>query len=266
MDQAWIRRKEQELETRFQREQDRICKGIEGINHLPAPCRESLIKEIRSLKRTDQKLTWMKDTAMQEVLDLAKQEQGSLSVEDVYQIFQALSHLHMEWVLNFSKDFSRLADSKPLHFDGDVVITDPCYFMRDPAPGAKNDWSACDYGRKLDLFGIRDFYTRDTLSGDWGCQVTDPDTGKVYGSFGADSGQVCVADLSQVLSYNPDYDLADAGACVLHDFKGTIQVVVRPFWGGADLAYDEYRVQVIGDGIHKTTGQPFRFIAREEDE
>lgn len=42
MDQAWIRRKEQELETRFQREQDRICKGIEGINHLPASCRESL--------------------------------------------------------------------------------------------------------------------------------------------------------------------------------------------------------------------------------
>lgn len=63
MDQAWIRRKEQELETRFQREQDRICKGIEEINHLPASCRESLIKEIRSLKRTDQKLTWDAETA-----------------------------------------------------------------------------------------------------------------------------------------------------------------------------------------------------------
>lgn len=36
MDQAWIRRKEQELETRFQREQDRICKGIEGISRRPA--------------------------------------------------------------------------------------------------------------------------------------------------------------------------------------------------------------------------------------
>lgn len=30
MDQAWIRRKEQELETRFQRKQDRICKRAEA--------------------------------------------------------------------------------------------------------------------------------------------------------------------------------------------------------------------------------------------
>lgn len=110
---------------------------------------------------------------MQEVLDLAKQEQGSLSVEDVYQIFRALSHLHMEWVLNFSKDFSRLADSKPLHFDGDVVVTDPCCFMRDPAPGAKNDWSACDYGRKLDLFGIEGLKKIPRQGGHYAYEVTD---------------------------------------------------------------------------------------------
>ena len=115
-------------------------------------------------------------------------------------------------------DLNRLLGTKVLHelnFDGDILITDPCYFY-DEQKGYL-DYPTCAIENS-------------TLYGDWSCHVWEKDNNEnVLGQFCADSGMVIVADYDQVKRYNPDVEkfvnTHPWCATVIKGFKGRVQMI-----------------------------------------
>ena len=162
---------------------------------------------------------------------------------------------------------SRVTHSR--EFDGDIIITDPSYIIKQQR--REDDWILCDCGRKMEDLGIKNYITRGTLYGDWRCSVFDEDTNEKIGAFCADAGLVSVFLLDEVLKYNPDFDYHEARTwttTLIKDFKGTVKFVEvhtegvytedSKYWHAGDKWEDD-SVQVIGVGINKQTGEPIRF-------
>ena len=145
-------------------------------------------------------------------------------------------------------------DSEPFHFDGDIIITDPCYILRSDTD--RDDWVECGCGDCMEDIGIEHCISRDTLYGDWSCTVFNSDNGEVLGTFCADSGMVAVMSLEDVMRYNPHFDAhlnRKWTTALIKNFKGTCQFVVKEY------GTDDYGVIVVGNGIDKVTGAPINF-------
>lgn len=54
-----------------------------------------------------------------------------------------------------------------MEFKGDIIITDPCYLIRDEHWGSDISYS----GDRLEAFGFTKYIWEDTLYGDWSCTV-----------------------------------------------------------------------------------------------
>lgn len=200
-------------------------------------------------------------------------------VGDSMDFFKAMEFIHN---LN-TKDYNRLLyqansdwlsrylDSKPMEFDGDIIITDPCYIMRAEGNHPIDDWDACDCGRNMDALGVSRYMTRDTIYGDWGCIVYNSDTNQPIGEFCADAGLVSVFLLDEVLRYNPnfdDYKKREWTTTWIPNFKGVVQFVVErkeglyeedsDYWKAGDK-WEDFSVHVVGHGINKKTGEPINF-------
>jgi len=152
-----------------------------------------------------------------------------------------------------------LEDSEPVEFDGDIIITDPCYVVDDD-----NDWrKVCDT-YDLNKIGVTPSMTRDTIFGDWCCETVDAETYETIGRFCADAGLVSVMPLDEVLKYNPKFDYHITRpdmVTLIRDFKGTVQFTVREFtfdYEGKTIT--DHRVEIIGRGINKETGEDASFI------
>lgn len=118
-----------------------------------------------------------------------------------------------------------------MKFKGTIIITDPCYFMRAKHHGTtgitKDDWKTCEYGLALHKLGIKNYISTETGVGDWCCDVINTNSSEIIGEFCADSGMVCVALLSEVLKYNPefDYHINNKWTCTtIEDFDGDISI------------------------------------------
>lgn len=161
----------------------------------------------------------------------------------------------------------RYLDSEPMEFDGDIIITDPCYIIRaehhGTTPVTDDDWDACHYGSNMEVLGINQYMTRDTIYGDWGCTVYNTDTDQPIGEFCADAGLVSVFLLDEVLKYNPDFDYHKERkwtTTLIPDFKGTVQFVVERIEEVHETdCWEDFSVHVIGHGINKKTGKPINF-------
>ncbi len=163
----------------------------------------------------------------------------------------------------------RYLDNDPMEFDGDILITDPCYVIKD------EDWRDCHCGEDMWLIGIDHFMTRDTIYGDWSCTTFDSDTKEPIGRFCADAGLVSIMLLDEVLKYNPDYDCnkeTEYAATIIRDFKGTVQFVVKHIDGYYEDTTDyhqkgdyweEYYLEIVGHGINKVSGKPINFIGKQ---
>lgn len=175
---------------------------------------------------------------------------------------------------NLQDTYDRYLDSEPVEFDGDIIITDPCYILRHDAEHT-DDWAKCDYGSDMEALGIKHYMTRDTIYGDWSCTTFDTDTTKPIGEFCADAGLVSVFSLDEVLRYNPEFDYhinRTWTTTLIKDFKGTVQFIVKreegtydedtEYWDAGDTWVD-YAVQVIGHGVNKITGEPINFIGSQ---
>ena len=44
-------------------------------------------------------------------------------------------------------------------FDGDIIITDPCYIIRKENEITKNDWHYCECGGYMERLGIKNYLT-----------------------------------------------------------------------------------------------------------
>ena len=153
-----------------------------------------------------------------------------------------------------TRDYSRYLDSELVEFDGDIIITDPCYFIKD------NDWAESGYGEDVEQYGIKHYMARDTIYGDWSCTVFDKKK-KAIGTFCADSGMVAVADLGEVLKYNPGFNYhvdRTWTTALIKDFKGSVRFIVKHH-----SRYDDFEVQVVGNGINKIIGEEISFVGRQ---
>ena len=148
-------------------------------------------------------------------------------------------------------------------FDGDIVITDPCYI------GHKMNWDDMN-----DFMGSRGLISQ-TFYGDWGCTVfrTDaqvgsvPDDAEKLGRFTADAGMVCVLDMADILDMDPDFQkfIDEHVWCVtvLKGFRGTIRLMTRTLTGFLEtksegrMKYEDTELRVRGDG--EKDGERFSF-------
>lgn len=114
-----------------------------------------------------------------------------------------------------------------MNFKGDLVITDPCYFVT-PDENWQLFCKALDNDDKnpLKQFGIEPaiVVVSDEIVG----AVYD-DKGQILGSFCSDSAVVCVCLLADVLKHNPDYndfndELVKDSVAIIRDFDGEIEV------------------------------------------
>lgn len=193
--------------------------------------------------------------------DPDSQDKRLLYVFDCLRVGKELAHTFTE-LFETLTDFSRYQDSEPMEFDGDIIITDPCYFMKDA------DWGRYgSYGDHLECFGIQHYMTRDTIYGDWSCTVFDTDTKKELGQFCADAGLVTVASLDEVLMYNPHFNYHETKpwtTTIIRDFKGVVQFIVKEVkYIDAGERYTDFEVRVVGHGVNKATGESINFVSSQ---
>lgn len=98
--------------------------------------------------------------------------------------------------------------SKGVHFKGDIVITDPCYF---------------EYWEHQDMF--TDHLGRDTIYGDWSCTVYNTNTDEVLGEFCADAGYVGCYYLDEVLKAYPNFaKMNNWTRTIIKNFDGIVRM------------------------------------------
>lgn len=155
------------------------------------------------------------------------------------------------------------AEDKVMDFNGDIIITDPCYLSVNMTNEERRNFD-CAYMTNYGIIGIES----DTYYGDWDCSTFDRlsfdenDCPKLIGKFCADSGMVCVADLRSVLRFNPKYDYHiknDRTTTLIRNFKGTVCIKIDLANGGNEI-YPAYSASVIGQGVNIKTGEPIEFL------
>lgn len=121
-------------------------------------------------------------------------------------------------------------DSEKIVLDGDIIITDPCYVIRDKDEISDDDWRLCDYGNDMQKLGFEKYLSASTICGDWTCVTINSDTGEVMGTFCADAGMVGVFLFDDVLRYNPKFNthiVCPQAVTVIRNFKGIVQIVIE---------------------------------------
>ena len=156
------------------------------------------------------------------------------------------------------QDYQRYLDTEPKHFHGDIIITDPCYVIKD------DDWSdVCDHIDDPNYEPLPGAIVHDTIYGDWSCTTFDAKTKKPIGHFCADAGLVAVFNLAEVLKHNPSFDYhltKEWTTTLIKDFDGDVWFKIKHY----NTAYgDDYSVHVMGRGINTKTNEPFEFITRQ---
>lgn len=138
-------------------------------------------------------------------------------------------------------------------FDGDVIITDPCYLKRN------NSWEYVE--NFCEVTGL----ISGTFYGDWGCTVykTNEKIGNVndeceeIGNFCADAGMVCVLTLERALLLDPDFEkwIDDHSWCVtrINNFRGDIRLMTLTEKRKLNtqkgcVEYEDTELRVRGDG------------------
>lgn len=160
------------------------------------------------------------------------------------------------------------AEDKVMDFNGDIIITDPCYLSVNMTNEERRNFD-CTCMINYGIIGIES----DTYYGDWDCSTFDRlsfdenDCPKLIGKFCADSGMVCVADLRSVLRFNPKYDYHiknDRTTTLIRNFKGTVRIKIDMANGGNEI-YPAYSASVIGQGVNIKTGEPIEFYTRQTE-
>lgn len=262
MDRKWTEEKNRKIEEGFRRQKETICRKIQERSDLDEDLREELLREIRKRKRTDQYKLFALKTHLRMALFVHAKCSG-MDGSHLSDLNHWLDSLKLEQLGKYARDYSSYADSEPKEFNGDLIITDPCYIMRakhhGTVPITEDDWEASAYGTNLEALGIHTYLTRDTIYGDWSCTTFDDQTGEPIGQFCADAGMVSVIDLQEVLSYNPDFTWHQTKPFTttwIKDFQGKVWFEVVDISEKND---EDYEVHVRGEGIHKSTGKPFSF-------
>lgn len=372
MNKEWVEQKNKENDEAYERQLKYVEEQLKTCGYFVTE--EDCQKALRNLK--DGEFFKLEFSLKFLPIKLMKLNKSNDVINAAMQWFDSLKLSCLESENNHRKyyktgKYDRYLDSEPMAFDGDIIITDPCYIMNDknnldfsnspswwefvskatteersngkggtytcynmPKPEdypdcrvktkedygedkflyelekthnppimfsptlksewdayhkaeeawrniTRSDWERCDYGSEMEVLGIHNYMTRDTLYGDWSCTTYDLNTKEPIGEFCADAGLVSVISLDEVLKYNPDFDYhlnRTWTTTLIKDFKGTVQFVVSEeeyihsddyimrdgtvVWKKGDKDV-EYNVEVVGHGVNRITGEPIDFVGKQ---
>lgn len=122
-------------------------------------------------------------------------------------------------------------------FEGTLVITDPCYFIKDDGEN-ESDWDRCNYGLNLSVLGFNNYICTDNLYGNWSCTLYNlvniknmlSDDNVELSQFSSDSGLVGVFYLEDILKYDSEFNLKNFlhnEVAVVENFRGTVDIINR---------------------------------------
>jgi len=282
MDKEWVAQKEKKYNEDLQWRKQKIHDFIIKSELIDADDKESLIKYLNDAEKNpwSTMLEWKLRKCLIEKMADGKEIAG----EDIVTFETVIKELEIDKYysrLQYPEAYSgrRYLDSEPVEFDGDIIITDPCYIIRAEHHNTKlitkDDWKACGYGENMEMLGINNYICRDTLYGDWSCTTFNSDTKEPIGEFCADAGMVAVFLLDEVLKYNPDFDYHKEKSwttTLIKNFKGTVQFVVVYTEGVYEESteyhkkgekWEDYSVEVVGHGTNKETGEPINFVGKQ---
>lgn len=267
MNKEWVDKKNTEKKEKFNKEVERIRTEVRNCSFLNKTQKDVFLEKFEKKLKSP----WYSGSLMLMELKLSI---FGLDGDTSDQIKWAES-LNLEDVFFYRNlDYSRYLDSEIKEFDGDIIITDPCYIIRTKSLH-EDDWAYCDYGKNMETLGIKNYITRSTIYGDWSCTTYNTDTKEAIGSFCADAGLVSVFSLNEVLDYNPEFDYhlnRTWTTTWIKDFKGTVQCIVEEVrgvyendtkWWKKGEEWTEYEVKVVGHGINKVTGEPINFVGTQ---
>lgn len=171
-----------------------------------------------------------------------QKESLKIIAEKLYSFVKDIGYCHTNYM--------NLCDSEPKEYDGDIIITDPGYFIKN------ENWDKfCDGEMEEILELLPSMIYRDTLWGDWSCTVFS--NNQEIGQFCADSGMVCVVYLKEVLNLNPKFDYFESRpwtTTLIKNFKGTIKFEILPY-------EEDYELQIVGEGINSLSKTPLNFFS-----
>lgn len=259
MDKKWVKTKQEECEA----VRPEIEKLVKSLNMSEKDYQKVIEKldtyygDVMSTLELAYMMYWGEDNDFVEDNDKFQKWKTDSKIEDLVWKYKK------KYLLENYLDMS-------MEFDGDILITDPCYVMKED-----DDWTTCDCGFDMEELGINHYMTRDTLYGDWSCTTYNLDTKEKIGNFCADAGLVSVFLLDEVLKYNPNYDwhiTKSYTTTVIKDFKGTVEFAVKYQDGYYEDEtkyhkkgehWEEYYLEVIGHGVNKVTGEVINFVGRQ---
>lgn len=276
MDKIWVENRKTEARKIFEKEKQRIKREICEFGRFFPGFEKTVLQSIESLQYDDKQL-WYKLNDLEIDLRYGWTNTNLDELDTYSEWFE--KQLKYDKLKACCTNYERYLDSEPMEFDGDIIITDPCYIIRakhhGTEPLTKDDWDSCCYGEEMEVLGIKKYMTRDTLYGDWSCTTFNTDTEEPIGEFCADAGLVSVFDLAEVLSYNPDFNYHTERkwtTTLVKNFKGTVQFVVKhvegvyedttEWWNKGDK-WEDYVVEVVGHGVDKKTGEPINFVGKQ---
>lgn len=209
MDRTWIESKEAEYAEIVKAQRAEIVAKINNAEFLTDKDKETLVNILDN--ECGKEYRMFETSAVLGILENHDKDGSSMDFLEVLDFIRSLGTNEYETaVYKINGGLKRYLDSRSMEFDGDIIITDPCYIIRAEHHGTKSltddDWVACDYGSNMEVLGIHNYMTRDTLYGDWSCTVYNTDTREAIGEFCADAGLVSVFLLDEVLKYNPDFN------------------------------------------------------------
>lgn len=341
--------KKEEIETLKIKETAKMQNLLNEIDILFAKLLESLEKSSNKpdiSEKIIKKAKWDYDVNRHVYLPKHFAEYVGPEMQDDYNrladIFEEIPYGVSVKMLSYSK-YNNLVDSEKKYFKGDIIITDPCYIIKDEQkPKSEpvesdyygpideyddivevpitelheylnkkdsilyepidntmckysykrdyaynaylydkmrfdkssegdneritDDWDETGCGMDVSKLGITQYISRDTIFGDWSCTVINNETQKSIGSFCADSGMVCVAEINEWKRYSPDVDKwaaeHDWCATIIKNFEGDIWFEVENTsfeeeTDGQMRVVEDYTVHVVGSGTKD--GAPFSF-------
>lgn len=255
MKQTWINKKEKERQEKIEKLTNEIREKIANLGDYDDSEVQVFIDRIPDIARIGLTDAGFMMPHNNEHLNARWKEDSALWMKT--RTFLATLP-YEELIMAMRYGYQRYLDTTPKHFHGDIIITDPCYVIKD------EDWGeVCDNIDDPNWEPMLGAIMHDTIYGDWSCTTFDAKTKKPIGHFCADAGLVAVFDLAKVLEYNPSFDYhitKEWTTTLIKDFDGDVWFKIKHY----NTPYgDDYSVHVIGKGINTKTNEPFEFTTRQ---
>lgn len=162
MNKEWVAQKEKEYKEDLKSRKQNIHDFIIKSELIDAEDKETLIKYLNDAEKSpwSTMLEWKMRSYLIEKIADGKEVPG----ENIFAFEAAVNKLEIDKYylrLQYPKAYSckRYLDSEPVEFDGDIIITDPCYIIKEQDESDKPQWS--DYHLFSSIYEYPD-YDKDT--------------------------------------------------------------------------------------------------------